>query len=227
MAARNKYSMYAITAVFMVVAVILSGLYGCKKEQPESGEPAPPVNETSASQPPNPSGDALVDPLRNAAELFGQPRESLQKIIDGQNTWMVVFEQWWGKIAPDFTLTDIDGNAHKLSSDRGKNVVVVFFATWCGPKKEVPHLKELREMMPAKDLAILAISNEAPALLKEFVANQGINYTVLSNSGSLPTPYSEVKYSPSTFFIDRNGRFKLAATGMISAEDAKAILEAK
>jgi peroxiredoxin len=139
-----------------------------------------------------------------------------------------VFPEWWGRPAPDFTLTDIDGTPHKLSDYRGKDVILVFWATWCGPcKLEVPHLKALRENYSKDKLAILAISNEAGAMVKGFVAEHGINYTVLLSPDNLAAPYSEVKFIPSSFFIDPQGNVKLAIRGIVQAEDAKAILQAQ
>ena len=40
-----------------------------------------------------------------------------------------------GSIAPDFTITDTDGNTHNLYDilDEGKPVILDLFATWCGP----------------------------------------------------------------------------------------------
>lgn len=225
MATREKHSMYSIVAFLLAFVLVWGALSGCKKKPAEPSETESSPNDVSTSSPPV---EASADPLAAASSLFREPKASLKKVIDAAQTWDPSFDQWWGKIAPDFTLTDIEGNVHKLSNYRGKDVVVVFWATWCGScKLEIPHLKELRDKLPGERLAILSISNEPPALLKGFAEKQGINYTVLSSSGDLPGPFGEVEFIPGSFFIDPEGRFKLAATGLVPTADAEAIVQAK
>ena len=224
MATKSNYSTCRIAALSLACGLVLVGLYGCKKAPPEPAEPESP-NDVSLS---TPVADTSESPIEVARSLFTEPTANLKNIINQAKTWQPSFKSWWGKIAPDFTLTDIEGNVHKLSNYRGKAVLVVFWTTWVPTcKLEIPHLKELRDGVPEDQLAILGISNELPAPLKEFASAQGINYTVLSNSGTtLPAPFGEVEYIPSSFFVDSEGRIKLAATGLVPADDAKAIVEA-
>jgi peroxiredoxin len=154
---------------------------------------------------------------------------SLNKIIGAAITWGPAYYSWFGKMAPDFTLTDIDGKQHKLSNYRGKNVMIIFWATWCGPcLMEIPHLISLRNIISEDNLAMLAISNENPALVKRFVANKKINYTVFSaNAGNMPAPYNQVRNIPCSFFIDSEGKIKLATEGLLSSSETRAILQAE
>jgi len=225
MAMKDRKSIYWVTALFLVFVLVLGVLHGCKRESPEPNQPASGNDVTPAPAAKNPS----VDPIQAAANLFREPKASLQAIIKAsEQKWHAVFPEWWGKPAPDFALTDIDGKPHKLSEYRGKDVVVVFWATWCGPcKLEIPHLKELRNSYPQDKLAILAVSDEAAALVKGFVAEQQINYTVLLKTGDLSEPYSKVEFIPSSFFIDPDGNVKLAIRGIVETGDAKAILQAQ
>lgn len=220
MAMEIKNKRFYLVVCVSVLAIALGGLTGCKKKA-ES-----PVDPNTATETGGDKEQASVDPLVAAARLFREPTSNLQNIIKAAKTWDSSFEQWWGKIAPDFTLMDIEGNVHTLSDYRGKNVFVVVWTSWCPTcKLEIPHLKELRGAFEEKDLAILSISNESTALLKEFVAEQGITYTVLSGGSNLEAPFGEVQYIPSGFFIDREGRFKLATTGLVPTSDAKAIVQ--
>jgi peroxiredoxin len=153
---------------------------------------------------------------------------SLEQIIKAAKTWGPSFQPWYGKPAPDFTLSDIEGNKHKLSDYKGKDVLIVLWATWCPPCRiEIPHLIELRNTVSKDDLAILAISDERPDVVKKFVAQAKMNYTILLDPGVLPGPYNAIRAIPSSFFIDSEGKIKLGSTGLVSLDEIKAIFEAE
>jgi peroxiredoxin len=168
-------------------------------------------------------------PIEAAASLFREPKVSIQNIVKAANDrWTPTAQEWWEKPAPDFTLTDVEGQTHKLSDYRGKDVVVVFWATWYPTcKKEAAQWKELRTAYPKEKLAILAISSEPAALVKKTADELGINYTVLTSSGNLPAPFDKIETVPSSFFIAPDGKFKLAIKGMVPVTDAKAIVQAQ
>ena len=153
---------------------------------------------------------------------------SLQDVIQARETWDVAFPDWSGKAAPDFLLEDIDGVEHRLSDYRGRNVLVVFWATWCPAcNVEIPHLIDLRKEFGQDDLVILAVSNESAEKLKKFAADKGINYTVVPRGDeALPRPFSDVTSIPTNFFIDKEGNVKLAALGLVPLKDSRAILKA-
>lgn len=154
---------------------------------------------------------------------------TLEGIVKSAQTWGAAFKPWYGKTVPEFTVTDIEGMEHSLSGYRGKDVLVVFWATWCPScNLEIPHLIELRKEMGKDDLAIIAISNEDMGTLKAFVNNKGINYSVVSVANTtLPNPFADVTSIPTTFYIDRNGQIKLVAVGLVELDDTKAILKAE
>ncbi len=176
---------------------------------------------------------AVVAVFATVKNQITQPKnakgESQEHIAESQKTWDVAFASSFGKDAPDFSVEDIEGKTHKLSDYRGRNVVVVFWATWCPAcNLEIPHLIELRNMFAEDKLAILSISNEEPEHLKNFAESKGINYTVTSLGDSpLPEPFANVASIPTTFFIDPEGKITFAAVGVVSLADAKVIMNAE
>ena len=75
-------------------------------------------------------------------------------------------------------------------------------------------------------MAMLAISDETLGLVKRFVAQAKINYTVLTDPGTIPGPYNTINSIPCSFFIDPEGKIKLASSGLMSLVEIKAVLQA-
>ncbi len=133
----------------------------------------------------------------------------------------VDFTKWEGVIAPDISVTTLDGRTMKLSELKGKRVVLDFWATWCPPcVREIPHFIQLFSQTARDDLVIVGISDEDVKKLREFVKKQGINYPIAS-AKNLPSPYADIQSIPTTFFIDRKGVIQTVAVGYHEYSDLK------
>lgn len=70
---------------------------------------------------------------------------------------------WVGKQAPDFTLPDVNGREVKLSSFRGKYVLVDFWASWCQPcRQENPNVVNAFQQYKSKNFTVLGVSLDRP-----------------------------------------------------------------
>ena len=219
MSEQNKYAHIwpaALTTAIILIAVVI---WAALNRQPlERANSKDILHEHTSSE-----------SLSTDAEDANTAGKSINDIIRTARGWQPAHKSWYGKTAPDFTITDITGKTHTLSDYRGRNVMVTFWASWCMPcLMEIPHLNALRSIISEDKLAILAISNEYPDLVKKFAADQKISYTVFSlDLRLLPKPYSYVNSIPAGFFIDQKGRLKLATEGFIQLASIRAILQAE
>ncbi len=70
---------------------------------------------------------------------------------------------WVGREAPEIVLPDVNGNDVKLSSFRGKYVLVDFWASWCSPcRHENPNVVKAYNQFKNKNFAILGVSLDKP-----------------------------------------------------------------
>ena len=110
---------------------------------------------------------------------------SLKDVVGNASAWAPEFTSWFGKTAPDMTITDINGKEHSIRDYRGKHVILVFWATWCIPCIiEIPHLN--------KNLLKDDYKNEYTSFIKKLVHQlykwdiEKLNYT-FDSYRELPT----------------------------------------
>lgn len=223
MAEQQKKQKNTVVAFIIVVAVIVAVtiLAVAKKFSRTAEQPGPQRFHTYEQEHKSATADS-------PAESASEETVTLEDIVKARSYWGPIFTSWHGKPAPDFTVKDIEAKVHKLSDYRGKNVMIVFWTTWCPAcNMEIPHLIGLRKEFSEDKLAILAISNESPGTLKRFVAAKKINYTVALLGGpGLAAPFGVVKNIPAIFFIDAKGNIKFALEGLATLAEVKAILQA-
>jgi peroxiredoxin len=107
----------------------------------------------------------------------------------------------------DFTLAELGGKTWTLKEQRGKVVVLNFWATWCPPcRKEMPDLERLYQQFKDQGLVILAISDEDAGKVKPFIAQQKVTYPILLDPGRKVNELFQIEGIPKTFVYDRNGK---------------------
>jgi peroxiredoxin len=112
-----------------------------------------------------------------------------------------------GQRAEDFELRDLAGRVVKLSSLRGKVVLVDFWASWCGPcKKELPMLADMAKRLRARGVEVLAVNvDKRRENAEAFLRASGAQLTVLLDPDEIVVKKYEPPKMPSSFVIDKKG----------------------
>lgn len=112
------------------------------------------------------------------------------------------------KLAPEFSLKDINGAEKKLSDFKDKVVIIDFWATWCPPcREEIPHFIDLYSQYKDQGLEIIgiALDQDGERKVPAFAASNNINYTVLLGGEEVSDLYGGISAIPTTFVLDRDG----------------------
>ena len=128
-----------------------------------------------------------------------------------------------GSEAPDFTVYDLEGNAHKLSDFRGKPVLLNFWASWCGPcQMEMPDFQKFYESHGDKvNFVIVNLTDgqqETVETASAFIAEKGYTFPVYYDTDIDAAAKYGVNAVPVSYFIDAEGYFVAWAQGALSAD---------
>lgn len=223
----RKNSRWPIFVVFLIIIAVIGYVIYAKSAN-KSGQIVSTVCEPR-----------VVPEHEHESAAFDAAKEyKLADIIAAQmnsynRTWDAIEQKFYGQKAPNFTVKGLDGSDIKLSDFAGgKEVVLVFWATWCKYcVEEIPSLNLLQKDM-SDEIKVLAVSDEPVDTVKNFIASRKIGYTVAIANGyfkSMGEMYMipAAQGRPAAMHIGKDGVIKVIYIGSPSLTELKQIVKSK
>lgn len=122
-----------------------------------------------------------------------------------------------GYRAPDFTLSNLDGEETSLSDWRGQPVLVNFWATWCGPCEiEMPAIETAYQAHKEEGLVVLAVAvDDSADNVRGFAEKHQLSFQPLMDDGQVSLTY-QVFGLPTSYFVAPDGRITDVHTGLLT-----------
>lgn len=134
-----------------------------------------------------------------------------------------------GQTAPEIALKTLSGESVKLSSLKGKVVLVDFWASWCGPCREsMPVLEKLSKSYKDQGFVVLGVNidNDAEAARK-FLKDLPVSFQVVCDAQKQVAKAYAPPTMPSSYLIDRQGKIHVVHAGFKRSDAAKLEAEIK
>jgi cytochrome c biogenesis protein CcmG, thiol:disulfide interchange protein DsbE len=127
------------------------------------------------------------------------------------------------RLMTDIQLKDLNGQNWRLEDQRGKVVIVNFWATWCPPcRAETPGLISLARSYETRGLKIVGIAMDEGGTtpVVRFASTFGIPYPILLPVKEFDLA-SRVESLPTSFLIDQRGRIAKTYVGGVAEDEFK------
>lgn len=158
-------------------------------------------------------GSWSVDDVPDS-ELTFEAAEGLLKVAQFQPPSPPM--QLLGKPAPPFSLGLLDGGTFDLAETKGKEIVILdFWATWCGPCRQVmPIIEKVAEQFREEGVRLYAVNlQEDSQNVRRFLESQKLDVTVLlDRQGTVATQY-RADAIPQTVIIGKDGTVQAVHVG--------------
>lgn len=132
-----------------------------------------------------------------------------------------------GDKAPDFILSDMQGNKHQLSDYKGKGVFLNFWGTWCKPcEREMPYMNNQYKVYKEQGVEILAVNvGEPDFLINKFVEKHSLDFPILKDVDKEVMTMYDIVPLPTTMLVDPEGTIIAIETGELSEEKIIEMME--
>lgn len=151
---------------------------------------------------------------------------------------LIMLPRWFGtggeiqepakrKAMPRFSWPTLTGENWSIEEQKGRIVLVNFWATWCGPcREETPDLVRVYERYGSKGVEIAGASldddpvKQVPAFLKEF----NVRYPILVPPEESPLVIA-IQNLPTSFLVDRSGKIARSWVGAVRERDLTSAID--
>jgi peroxiredoxin len=127
-----------------------------------------------------------------------------------------------GHAAPDFTTPGLNGGTVRLSSLRGKVVLINFWATWCTAcQDEMPAIEQVWDRYRGRGLEVIAVDFREgnKAAMQRFLSQAGVKFTAaLDPDGKIADAYGVTFGLPTSVFVDRDGTVRVIHLGQMAPD---------
>jgi len=126
-----------------------------------------------------------------------------------------------------FAMTDVDGNKHSLESEKGKWVIINYWATWCPPCiKEIPELIIFHDKHKDKDAVVWGVNIEEieNVDLASFRKKLKMQYPIFVSPSKQYTYFEPLASLPITYIMSPDGNLFKKHIGKLTALDLEKII---
>ncbi len=173
-----------------------------------------------------------VDPVTYELPIINYAEEVKSKFPDNRDVQLFVKQMELqkkiaiGAQAPEIALPDTNGKEEKLSSHKGKYVLVDFWASWCAPcREENPNIVKLHQKFKEKGFTVFGVSlDDNTDAWKKAIADDHLYWTQVSELKQWDTKAAkdyQVNAIPASFILNKEG--KIIAKNL-RGEDLEAFL---
>lgn len=128
-----------------------------------------------------------------------------------------------GQPAPDFTLESSKGGYVRLADQRGKVVMLNFWASWCGPcRMEMPLIDSMYKRYDPAGFILYGVNVEEDNTdAKRLLQDLGVTFPALFDTQNQASTLYKIDAIPTTVMIDRNGNIRFVNRSYKAGDENK------
>lgn len=125
-----------------------------------------------------------------------------------------------GSVAPDLEGAYYQGDAGLLAKNKGKVILLDFWATWCGPcRRTLPELDAVYQAYQDKGVVVIGVSSETRPELEAFQKSSPVSYPLFQDVAQLTTRKYQAFAYPTLVLIDKQGTVQRVEVGAHGRQD--------